>query len=372
MVQKHGTGSGSVTSAPVGINCGGDCEEDYNLGTVVTLSASADAGSTFAGWSGENCSGAGACVAPMDRARTVRATFDIAVLPQYTLTVQKSGAGTGTVTSDPGGIDCGGDCDQEYDQGTPVTLSAQADSGSVFTGWSGAGCAGSGTCQVTMDAARSVTATFELEPPRQPNLTVLKSGTGTGTVMSDPEMIDCGADCEESCQPGEVVTLFASAHAGCIFDGWSGGGCTGTGNCTLTMDGDKTVTAAFTTTTGVQYDLSVIKTGGGKGKVISTPSGVYCGVDCEQNYNTGTAVTLEAFADADSRFTGWSGGGCTGTGPCLTVIDAHKSVTATFERDDGASAPFPVPTLTYSGLALLAFLAALAAAWRLARRKDHG
>jgi hypothetical protein len=78
---------------------------------------------------------------------------------QYGLTVSKSGAGTGSVTSLPGGIVCGGTCAASFAVDSVVTLTATADTGSIFMGWSGA-CTGGGTCSVTMSAAMSVIATF--------------------------------------------------------------------------------------------------------------------------------------------------------------------------------------------------------------------
>jgi len=80
--------------------------------------------------------------------------------PAHTLTVTKAGTGSGTVTSTPAGIDCGSACSASYGSGTTVTLTATAATGSTFGGWSGGGCSGTGTCQVTMDAAKTVTATF--------------------------------------------------------------------------------------------------------------------------------------------------------------------------------------------------------------------
>jgi lysophospholipase L1-like esterase len=77
----------------------------------------------------------------------------------YRLTVTKGGTGSGTVTSSPAGINCGGDCSHDYDAGTMVTLSAAPSGGSTFAGWSGA-CSGTGDCSVTMSANRSVRATF--------------------------------------------------------------------------------------------------------------------------------------------------------------------------------------------------------------------
>lgn len=90
---------------------------------------------------------------------TIHASF------RSTLSVVPSGTGTGTVTSNPSGINCGTDCTEPYSGGTAVTLSAVAAAGSVFSGWSGSGCSGTGTCAVTMTTNTTVTATFTLSPP---------------------------------------------------------------------------------------------------------------------------------------------------------------------------------------------------------------
>ena len=79
--------------------------------------------------------------------------------PTYTLTITRSGTGYGTVTSSPAGIDCGGTCSAEFDEGASVDLTATAGSGSNFVGWSGA-CSGTGTCTVTMNGDRHVEADF--------------------------------------------------------------------------------------------------------------------------------------------------------------------------------------------------------------------
>jgi hypothetical protein len=91
-------------------------------------------------------------------------------LPTSTLTVTPAGAGVGTVTSSPMGIDCGGvghtTCSGEFETGSSVTLTAAPAAGSQFTGFTGGGCpAGASlTCAVTMSAAQSVTATFAKLP----------------------------------------------------------------------------------------------------------------------------------------------------------------------------------------------------------------
>jgi len=89
----------------------------------------------------------------------------------FSLTVSSTGTGTGTVTSVPAGINCGSDCSETYNSGTQVTLSAAAGTSSSFAGWSGS-CSGTGSCVVTMDAAKSVTATFDLQKPPAPVLSL--------------------------------------------------------------------------------------------------------------------------------------------------------------------------------------------------------
>jgi hypothetical protein len=73
-VSLAGTGSGTVTSSPAGINCGIDCSEAFTTGTEVTLTAAPATGSTFSGWSGA-CAGTGACKVTMSATRSVTATF---------------------------------------------------------------------------------------------------------------------------------------------------------------------------------------------------------------------------------------------------------------------------------------------------------
>lgn len=81
---------------------------------------------------------------------------------QYTFSVIE--VGLGSVTSAPTGISCGSTCSAIFNQGTSVTLTATAGSGYSFTSWSGGGCAGNGTCVVTVNSTTSVTATFTLNP----------------------------------------------------------------------------------------------------------------------------------------------------------------------------------------------------------------
>ena len=101
----------------------------------------------------------------MSAAKSVSATFDTSPKPKFSLQVSKNGTGSGTVSSTPPGINCGVQCQANFEYGTPVTLVATPiDSGSSFAGWSGAECSGTGSCTVSMNAAQTVTAAFSLTP----------------------------------------------------------------------------------------------------------------------------------------------------------------------------------------------------------------
>src|SRR5215471_6714917 len=135
-VTKQGTGSGTVTSTPAGINCGATCSHQFDAGTSVALNAAAAAGSSFVSWGGD-CSGNGACTVTGNA--SVSATFNT-IAATHQLTVTTSGTGTGTVTSNPSGIACGTTCVADFPSGSTVALTAAPTGGSTFTGWSGGGC----------------------------------------------------------------------------------------------------------------------------------------------------------------------------------------------------------------------------------------
>jgi hypothetical protein len=152
-LSSGGSGSGTITSSPSGINCGSDCSETYSAGTLVSLTAIPASGSTFAGWSGDaDCLDG---VVTMTANKNCTATFK---LDTATLTVVRSG--NGNVTSSPSGINCGTACSMSYTKGTKVTLSAKASSDSRFAGWAGGGCQGLGDCTVSLDNQTTVSATF--------------------------------------------------------------------------------------------------------------------------------------------------------------------------------------------------------------------
>ncbi len=79
--------------------------------------------------------------------------------PAHSLTIAKTGTGTGSITSFPAGISCGDTCNTSFASGDEVSLVAAADAGSYFAGW-GSPCSGYGLCTLTLTGDTQVTATF--------------------------------------------------------------------------------------------------------------------------------------------------------------------------------------------------------------------
>ena len=150
------SGDGIVTSTDGLIDCPGTCSHNYPAQTPVTLNATPASGWAFTGWSGA-CSGTGSCQVTMTQDTNVSAAFY-----QLPVTLTVSVAGSGTVTSTDGYINCPGTCTHIYQPNTPVTLNATPASGWAFSGWTGA-CMGIGACNLTMTQDLAVTAVF-IEP----------------------------------------------------------------------------------------------------------------------------------------------------------------------------------------------------------------
>lgn len=261
-----GPGSGFVTSDDGNLSCTraanvntpSPCSFEYSWsiffpGPTPTLTATPAAGSAFTGWSVNpataivaGCGTGAQCEVNVDLTgtTTITVTANFILQPNtFPLTVLKAGVGAGTVTSNPAGIDCGLDCGESYVQATAVTLTATPNAGSTFGGWSGGGCAGTGTCVVTMNAAQTVTATFNAQTFP---LTVTVNGpSNSGGVSSNPAGIACPGTCTFSYVSGTNVTLTAQAAGGFSFQGWSGAGCSGTATCIVPMTQAQSVTATF-------------------------------------------------------------------------------------------------------------------------------
>ena len=335
-VTPAGTGTGMVTSAPVGAA--------FTSGTSVTLTANPDTSSTFAGWSGACTNTTGTCVVTMSGDKSVTATFNTAgSATTYPLNVTVSPSTGGYVSiSNLLSIACGGGstiCSANISSGTTVPLIEYAKSGYTFAGWSGGGCSGTEVaCFVTMNQAQNVTATFNTAGSATTYpLTVTTNGTGIGEVHTADYTIYCGMTgtyCSKTYSSDTSVTLTETPNAVSTFAGWSGA-CSGTGTCTVTMNQAQNVTATFTSTSSVSgtYTLTVAISGTGSGAVSSGIAGIACNREysaplCSASYLAGTRVPLIA-SELSGTFAGWSGA-CTGMGGCTVTMSSNQSLTATF------------------------------------------
>ena len=187
-VSTTGPGSGTLTSAPAGIDCGTDCTQDYDDGTSVTLSHAAAADSVFNGWSGD-CTGSGACVVAMDQARSVSARFELSnpgatTLFSSVLPSARSGS-TGGGASAPG------------------TSGAQAAGGpiTVFASVINAGANPAQSCQIVIPAGAPVTLSYqETNAANVPTGVIdqpfdLAAGQGRSFVLAfTPTAVSSGVD----------------------------------------------------------------------------------------------------------------------------------------------------------------------------------
>ena len=342
-------GKGTVTSSSpnAGIKCGNGkktCYLTFTSAGPITLTASPASHWSFDSWS-DDCSGSGTCdlAAPGDYIATANFTGPGTTTNTLSVTYNTTLSSDGDVTGpehDPAGteIDCGSigpttDCTWTVLNGSTLTVFQTPDAGSVFSGWGGA-CSGSSTsCTVEMSGDKAVNATW-VGSTDTAALTVTVKGAGTvkggGINCSGP------ATCSANEPLNSTVTLTASPGDGFVFTGWtggSGGSCDGAGTtCTVTMDGDRTVTATFAPTLSV----TVV----GNGSVTGGSGAINCGGGasiCTATFAQNSSVTLLATPATGATFIGWSGacGGTTTT--CTVLMSEAKGVTATFSGTAGGT-----------------------------------
>jgi Divergent InlB B-repeat domain len=153
--------------------------------------------------------------------------------------------------------------------------------------------------------------------------------SGPGMVQSTAPPISCRGDCQQELAGGGTVLLIASADPGNAFTAWQGD-CTGAGACSLTMNGDRSVTAVFSASQPSTFRVTVKPTGSGGGRVTSSPPGIDCPGTCGMSAQLGTSVALNAQPTPDSTFAGW-GAACQGNGRCTLTADGD--VWADFEKN---------------------------------------
>ncbi len=272
-------------------------QASYNHGTNVQLTATANTGYTFTGWSGDASGTTNPKTITMDSNKTVTANFS---LNTYTLTTQANPAAGGTVAKNP---------DQAmYDHGTNVQITATPNASYTFTGWSGDATGTTNPIIVTMASNKTITANFSLNTY---TLTTQASPAAGGYVAKNPD--------QASYNHGTNVQISATANSGYTFTGWSGDASGTTNPETITMDSNKTVTANFSLNT---CTLTTQTSPAAGGSVAKNPD--------QASYDHGTNVQLTATANAGYTFAGWSDDASGTTNPVTLIMDSDKTVTADF------------------------------------------
>lgn len=349
-IAKGGTGTGTVTSSPAGINCGAECANTFIEGEAVQLTATPSA-STFSGWSTiagnpGTCTGATSpCQVTMSAAVELEASFS--GIP-HALTVTTAGQGrvnassgaiTGCSTTPPEGT-----CSGPYNEASTVTLTAVPGEHQQFKEWSGpdkGACTTATTCEVTIPAANAaVTATFE---PIPHTLSVTTSGQGkvnaSSGAISECSTSPASGTCTGPYGEATKVTLTAVPGEHQKLKEWSGpdkGSCTTTTTCEVTIPGGNAeVSASFEPIT---HTLTVSTEGTGK---VSASSGAINGCSsapasgtCQGPYKEASKVKLTALPGEHQKFKEWSGpdkGTCTTAITCeVTIPSANAAITAVF------------------------------------------
>ncbi len=211
-----------TTNPPAGSNI-------YDENTVLTITATPAAGYRFVNWTGDVANANSATTTVTLNANvTVMANFEVISVPQFILTMAVNQSGWGTTNPSVGS--------HTYDEGKEVTITATPSEGYQFVGWTGdVADASSSTTTVTMTGDKTINANFE-KIKYILTMAVNQSGWGTTNPSAGANIYD----------ENTVVTITATPAAGYRFVSWTGDVADSTASTTtVTMDGDKTVTANF-------------------------------------------------------------------------------------------------------------------------------
>jgi uncharacterized repeat protein (TIGR02543 family) len=280
------SGSGTVTKDPD--------KSTYLCGETVVLTATADPGWSFTGWSGDLVVTVNPATLVMTRSQVITATF---IQDEYVLAVNANG--DGTVAVEPN--------QATYIYGEMVTLTATAEAGWTFTDWSGDLSSTDNPATFAIVGNTSISATFA-----QDEYTLTVDTDGDGSVTVEPN--------QATHLYGEMVTLTATAEAGWTFTGWSGDLSSTDNPATFAIVGNTSISATFAQD---EYTLTVDTDG--DGSVTVEPD--------QATYLYGEMVTLTATAEAGWTFTDWSGDLSSADNPATFAIVGNISISATFAQN---------------------------------------
>ncbi|MFA6520173.1 MAG: hypothetical protein WCT44_01045 [Candidatus Paceibacterota bacterium] len=285
----------------------------------------------------------------------------------YDLSVSKTGnaAASGTVTSSPAGISCGSDCSQSYLSGTSVTLTPSSPG---FAGWSGA-CTGTGSCTVTMNAAKAVTASFQ-------NYTVSGVVSGSnGTISPSSRSVAHGATTTFTITPNSGYVAQGSDN--CFIYFGEGGSLSGTTYTTGSITSNCTVTASFSLVAPSSMTVSPGSCGTdflniswtavagatsynlyetGSRHAVGSNTLIYSGSNRSFQHTglvAGSTHYYEVTAAGSSNYAGGSGtvaSACTVSKPTVTTTTPVTNITTTTGTGGGSIVSNGGDTITTSGI----------------------
>jgi uncharacterized repeat protein (TIGR01451 family)/uncharacterized repeat protein (TIGR02543 family) len=288
-VSLTGSGSGTVTSSPAGIACGTVCAAVFTEGIGMNLTAAADPGSFFTGWSGDATGTNNPVSFTMNTDKAIEAGFGAY---DYTLTITSE---HGTVTRSP---------DQAtYHYGDVVELTAASETGYAFAFWSGGASGSANPLQVTIQGNTTITANHIQDGH------ILTVTSEHGTVTRSPD--------QAAFLDGTIVQITAAADPGWTFDHWSGDAA-GTSNAVdVTINGDMSVTANYTQD---EYALTITSE---HGTVMRFPD--------QATYHYGDAVRLTALPETGFVFDSWGGDISSTSNPLDVTMQRNTGLTAFFD-----------------------------------------
>ena len=272
----------------------------FNAGSSVTVSARANAGYTFVDWTenGVRVSTSSNIQFTLNANRTFVANFRAIPASQFAVLLTSSPAAGGTT-----------DGEGAYAAGTSVTVTSATNPGYTFVNWtdlaSGAVLSTSPNYTFALSTNRSLVANFAIITYR---LTV---SAVNGTVEKAPDQPTYGH--------GSSVVLTPIPAAGYVFSSWSGDATGRTNPLTVTMNGNKNITANFIAIPPNTFTINVTAVNGTVAKVADQPT-----------YTSGSTVVLTATPAAGFVFSSWSGDAKGTTNPLTVTMNANKNITANF------------------------------------------
>lgn len=272
----------------------------FNAGTSVTVTARANTGYTFVDWTenGSRISTSTNIQFTLNGNRNLVANFRVIPASQFAVLLSSNPAAGGTT-----------DGEGAYASGSSVTVSSLANTGYTFINWtdqaSGTVLSTSPNYTFALNANRGMVANFVL------NTYTLTVNAVNGSVAKTPDLARYNH--------GSSAVLTATPATGYIFSSWSGDATGTTNPLTVSMNGNKNITANFTAIPANNYTLTVNAVNGSVAKVAD-----------QATYSSGSTVVLTATAAAGYSFSSWSGDATGSVNPLTVTMNANKNITANF------------------------------------------